>query len=357
MACSSLYQSLMVSPGVAGTPPIGLNVRSTSLSLKVTFVRWSLLENGYMIEQFVIGQLVVLTLARWLQQPAWHAGVVHASPSVSVHGEPSATLVCEQVPAASQKSFVHSLLSLHLAVCMQLPVAGSQLSFVHGSLSLQVRVVFTQPVVGSCRVFDGSHPSSVQALLSLHAASLRPCWQPFTASQVSVVHEKPSSQAPLLGECWQPWAVQVSVVQATPSSQAPLLGECWQPWAVQVSVVQATPSSPAPLLVEGWQPLTTSQVSVVQATPSSQVPLLGECWQPLTASQVSVVHATPSSQRPEVAVDEHTPSWTPLDLAGSQKLSVHCVSAGQNSTVLASSVCARGTSGSSMARVWENAAM
>src|SRR5206468_1163726 len=162
-------------------------------------------------------------------------------------------LVCEQVPAASQKSFVHSLLSLHLAVCMQLPVAGSQLSFVHGSLSLQVRVVFTQPVVGSCRVFDGSHPSSVQALLSLHAASLRPCWQP------------------------------------------------------------------------------------------------------LTASQVSVVHATPSSQRPEVSVDEHTPSWTPLDLAGSQKLSVHCVSAGQNSTVLASSVCARGTSGSSMARVWENA--
>ena len=56
-------------------------------------------------------------------------------------------------------------------------------------------------------------------------------------------------------------------------------------------------------------------------------------------------------------MDEHTPSWTPLDLAGSQKLSVHCVSAGQNSTVLASSVCARGTSGSSMARVWENAAM
>src|SRR5213594_2464422 len=332
MACSSLYQSLMVSPGVAGTPPIGVNVRSTSLSLKVTFVRGSLLENGYMIEQFVIGQLVVLTLARWLQQPAWHAGVVHASPSVSVHGEPSATLVCEQVPAASQKSFVHSLLSLHLAVCMQLPVAGSQLSFVHGSLSLQVRVVYTQPVVGSCRVFDGSHPSSVQALLSLHVASLRPCWQPFTASQVSVVHEKPSSQAPLLGECWQPWAVQVSVVQATPSSQAPLLGEC-------------------------WQPLTTSQVSVVQATPSSQAPLLGECWQPLTASQVSVVHATPSSQRPEVSVDEHTPSWTPLDLAGSQKLSVHCVSAGQNSTVLPSSVCARGTSGSSMARVWENAAM
>src|SRR5213592_857802 len=208
MACSSLYQSLMVSPGVAGTPPIGVNVRSTSLSLKVTFVRGSLLENGYMIEQFVIGQLVVLTLARWLQQPAWHAGVVHASPSVSVHGEPSATLVCEQVPA-------------------------------------------------------GSHTSSVQALLSLHAASLRPCWQPFTASQVSVVHEKPSSQAPLLGECWQPWAVQVSVVQATPSSQAPLLGECWQPWAVQVSVVQATPSSQAPLLGECWQPLTTSQVSVV----------------------------------------------------------------------------------------------
>src|SRR5436309_1674460 len=152
----------------------------------------------------------------------------------------------------------------------------SQLSFVHGSLSLQVRVVFTQPVVGSCRVFDGSHPSSVQALLSLHAASLRPCWQPFTASQVSVVHEKPSSQAPLLGECWQPWAVQVSVVQATPSSQAPLLGECWQPWAVQVSVVQATPSSQAPLLGECWQPLTTSPVSVVQATPSSQAPLLGE---------------------------------------------------------------------------------
>src|SRR5438445_530539 len=119
MACSSLYQSLMVSPGVVGTPPIGLNVRSTSLSLKVTFVR---------------------------------------------------------------------------------------------------------------------------GVLSLRAASFGPCWQPFTAAQVSVVAEKPSSQAPLLGECWQPWAVQVSVVQATPSSQAPLLGECWQPWAVQVSVVQATPS-------------------------------------------------------------------------------------------------------------------
>src|SRR5207244_12998343 len=173
MACSSLYQSLMVSPGVAGTLPIGLNVRSTSLSLKVTFVRGLLLENGYMIEQFVIGQLVVLTLARWLQQPAWHVGVVHASPSVSVHGEPSATLVCEQVPAASQKSFVHSLLSLHLAACMQLPVAGLQLSFVHGSLSPQVLVVYPQPVVGPLWAFDGSHPASVQAFLSTPVPPLR----------------------------------------------------------------------------------------------------------------------------------------------------------------------------------------
>ena len=86
MACSSLYQSLMVSPGVASTPPTGLKVRSTSLSLKLTFVRGLVLENGYMMEQFVTGQLVVLVLAVWLQQPFTHAGVVHKSPSVSWHG-------------------------------------------------------------------------------------------------------------------------------------------------------------------------------------------------------------------------------------------------------------------------------
>jgi hypothetical protein len=39
-----------------------------------------------MMEQFVTGQLVVLVLAVWLQQPLTHAGVVHESPSVSWHG-------------------------------------------------------------------------------------------------------------------------------------------------------------------------------------------------------------------------------------------------------------------------------
>src|SRR5712691_3626844 len=100
MAFSSLNQSLMVSPGVASTPPSGAKVRSTSLSLKLTFVRGLLgLEtNGYMMEQFVTGQLVVFTTAFWLQQPFWHCGVVHASPSVSVHELLSGRLVCVQLP-------------------------------------------------------------------------------------------------------------------------------------------------------------------------------------------------------------------------------------------------------------------
>src|SRR5436190_402155 len=234
MACSSLYQSLMVSPGVVGTPPIGLNVRSTSLSLKVTFVRGLLLENGYMIEQFVIGQLVVLTLARWLQQPAWHAGVVHASPSVSVHDEPSATLVCEQVPAA-------------------LP----------------------PPAVRSCRLPVGASRLSVRPLPPPPPAPLLAGWWQPRAVQVSVVQATPSSQAPLLGECWQPWAVQVSVVQATPSSQAPLLGECWQPLAASPAVVVAAPSSSPPPLVAGWQQSTTSPRVVVEGTPPSSAPSVG----------------------------------------------------------------------------------
>jgi hypothetical protein len=145
MACSSLYQSLMFTPhvllgqlasveqdrpafapptqtGLNSTPPCGLKVRSTSLSLKTTFVRSLLLENGYWIEQFVTGhdRTQVWPAAQaaevhevpvgqvhavpevlhvpanpdfWLQQPDWHAGTVHGSPSVSWHDVPSEPLV------------------------------------------------------------------------------------------------------------------------------------------------------------------------------------------------------------------------------------------------------------------------
>src|SRR6266446_9181112 len=109
MACSSLYQSLMFTPhvllgqlasveqerpalapptqtGLKSTPPCGLKVRSTSLSLKTTFVRSLLLENGYWIEQFVTGQDRTQV---WAVPPtAGQAAEVHEVPEEQVHAAP-----------------------------------------------------------------------------------------------------------------------------------------------------------------------------------------------------------------------------------------------------------------------------
>src|SRR5437762_1095896 len=142
-ACSSLYQSLIVSPGVAVTAPVGLKVRSTSLSLKTTLVRGSLLANGYMIAHggtvagappvqapplqvsLVVQALPSLqgaVLLTWTQPRGWSLGTgLLTTPGGWFEGGPPA-----QRPPLQVTLVVQALPSLHgavLLVCAQ-PVDG-----------------------------------------------------------------------------------------------------------------------------------------------------------------------------------------------------------------------------------------
>src|SRR5207249_2424340 len=155
-ACSSWYQSLIVSPGVAVTAPVGLKVGSTSLSLKTTLVRGLLLVNGYMIAQ---------------------GGTVVAPPPV-------------QVPPLQVSLVVQALPSLQGAVLLvwTQPVARSQPSSVQPLPSLQFGAgpPMQRPPLQASLV--------VQALPSLHGAVLLVCAQPVDGLQVSSVQRLPSSQ-------------------------------------------------------------------------------------------------------------------------------------------------------------------
>src|SRR5436309_1013405 len=184
-ACSSLYQSLIVSPGVAVTAPVGLKVRSTSLSLKTTLVRGSLLANGYMIA---------------------HGGTVAGAPPV-------------QAPPLQVSLVVQALPSLQGAVLLTWtqPVEGLQVSSVQTLPSLQEGAgppTHRPPLQASLVV--QALPSLQGSVLSLRDAPA----VSLLANAYMIAHSWTVAAAPPV----QPPPLQVSlVVQALPSVQGAVL--------------------------------------------------------------------------------------------------------------------------------------
>jgi len=188
--------------------------------------------------------------------------VVQGLPSSQFGGAPPA-----QVPPLHVSPVVQALPSLHGALLFAWthPPAGSQESFVQGLPSsqiggappMQVSPLQVSPVV--------------QAFLSSHAepSGRGVNEQPLTGSQVSAVHEFPSSQTLGLPRQFPPLHASSSV-QRLPSLQGPgLLLRTQAPIAgSQASTVQAFPSSQS-IGAKPQRPVAGSQVSWVQGSPSS----------------------------------------------------------------------------------------
>ena len=214
---------------------------------------------------------------------------------LSVHGLPSSQMIFS-VPAhtpLAQKSFLEqatpSSQGNALSVCLQ-PVMASQSSVVHNVPSSQLVAV-------PGKQMPPAHKSgTVQALLSLHGATLFVKMQPFLASQVSSVQTLPSLQT-MSAPGMQTAAPQVSpLVQALPSSQGAVLFSVLQPPAAsQVSVVHGLPSSQG-LALSGLQKPLLQMSPSVQLLKSSQANVLNGNTQPVNGSQVSSVHKLPSAQ-------------------------------------------------------------
>src|SRR5438876_823450 len=169
-----------------------------------------------------------------------------------------------------------------------------------------------------------------------------------------VVQAFPSLQGSVVRGCVQPVAgLQPSVVQTLPSSQFGAAPPTHVPPLQASPVVQGLPSLQGLVLLVCVQPVAGLQPSVVQTLPSSQLGAAPPTHVP--PLQVSpVVQAFPSLQAfPSRFVKEHRPlrTWLGSDRFGSQKLSVHTVSAAQACTVLVKAVSACGTSDSSMSCV------
>jgi hypothetical protein len=171
------------------------------------------------------------------------------------------------------------------------------------------------------------------------------------ASQVSVVHASPSSQA--IAVPTQPAAAQrSSTVHASPSSQAaPGVCSNAQVPAAQASLVQESPSSqtmPAPAhaparqaspVVHGSSSVqgapsaeaTMTQAPVESHAAASQGPArlppqsFGVCTQPISGWQASTVHGSPSAQSPAAAVT----NWHPWP--GTHRSLVHASESSQGS--------------------------
>ncbi len=136
----------------------------------------------------------------------------------------------------------------------------------------------------------------MQALLSLHDAMFAACWQPFSGSQLSLVHGLLSSQPIVLPGIHPPPRHASPTVQPLPSSQGRLLLAAAQPLSgSQLSVVQGNPSSQV-LGAPGTQRPAAQASLTVQTLPSEHVPPTAKCLQLLTLSQLSSVHGLPSSQ-------------------------------------------------------------
>ena len=141
---------------------------------------------------------------------------------------------------------------------------------------------------------------------------------PVFLSQLSIVHESPSSQAQVpLGPAlaWPLWvqlpsiALQPSSVQASPSSQSFIL-PVQMPAAQASLLVQASLSLQAPVMGSWKQYLKSgAQLSAVHELPSSQAAIPSH----LPPLQVSLMlHWRPSSQEVpsgSVTLATHLPAW------------------------------------------------
>ena len=199
--------------------------------------------------------------------PGWHAPPEHTSPTV--HTDPS-------LQGAALLLFAH-------------PFCGLQASVVHTLPSSHVVVVpgkHTPPL----------HTSpTVQALASEHGSLVAPCWQPATASQLSLVQGFPSSHDASLPLTHAPPEQASPTVHTLPSSQGSVFASFEQPPAgSHRSVVQALPSS-QPSAAPGTHWPAAHKSPFVQALLSVQVAVLALNWQPFCASHASSVHKLPSS--------------------------------------------------------------
>jgi len=117
-----------------------------------------------------------------------------------------------------------------------------------------------------------------------------------------VVHELPSSQAPIAPLCVQPWSfVQESVVQGLPSSQTMPGPPMHRPPAQLSESVHGSPSVQEPAASVCVQPAATSQPFCVQGLPSSQLSAAPP-KHPESLQVSPMVHRLPSSQAPVSAL-------------------------------------------------------
>ena len=213
----------------------------------------------------------------------------------SVQGLPSsqlATLPGTQAPALQTSPTVHTVPSSQgtvLFVDVHAPVTGLQFSVVQGFLSSQV--------LGPLGVQTPTLQISptVQLLLSSHLAVLKPCSQPAIASQLSSVHGLPSSQLIGLPALHKPLAHTSPLLQTVPSSQGSVLLVKMQPdFTSQLSVVHNLPSSQI-FWLPGLQAPLLHWSFTVHTLLSVQNALLFATTQPFALSQLSSVHPLPSS--------------------------------------------------------------
>ena len=206
-------------------------------------------------------------------------------------------------PPPQTSPVVHGLPSLQaavLAVAVQ-PLTLSQASVVQAFLS-------SQTVAAPPTQAPALHASAVvHALPSEQGAVLAGATQPLPGSQASVVQGFLSSQKGGAPPLQTPLAHASWPVQALPSSQAPVSATAWQPFAAsQLSVVQAFLSSHTSL-APPTHTLAAQASLAVQALPSVQGAVLATKVQPVCAAQLSVVQGFLSSQT--TAAPEQEPPW------------------------------------------------
>ncbi len=228
----------------------------------------------------------------WTQVPCWHWSCVHGL--LSLH--------CWPPPPPPPW---HCWLQLGMAVWLHVPVEAMQASVVQALLSSQLTAMPTQApltqVSPMLQALPSSHVTPFAAATELHL--------PLVGSQLSTVHEFPSSHTAAAPGAHLPLTHTSLIVHRLPSSHGPscgvaahlpfdgsqlslvqgflssqLSGEPWQAWPLQTSpLVQGLPSSQAPP-GRGVQPhLPAAQVSAEQAFLSSQSASALQPWQPLMA--------------------------------------------------------------------------
>jgi hypothetical protein len=260
--------------------------------------------------------------------PLLHAPLLQVSPTVqaSPSSQGAVLLLLTHPVAGSQESLVHVLPSSQLGAgppTQAPPLQASAVVQASPSLQANVLLALTHPVAGSQESSVQTFPSSqtggapptqapalqvsavVQASPSSQAAVLLVLTHPVAGSQLSSVHELPSSQSGAGPPTQAPLPHVSAVVQASPSSQAAVLFVLTHPVAgSHESSVQILPSSQT----GGGPPLQAPPPQVspdVQASPSSQAAVLLALTQPVAGSQESSVHGLPSSHT--TGVPEHDP--------------------------------------------------